>query len=93
MVMATTTREQLHRLVDRLAETELNAAKRYLEYLHVVGGIPRVLAEAPEEDEPVSPREAAALAEAESRIDRGELVPDGEFESALAKARSASRSR
>jgi hypothetical protein len=87
MTMATTTREQLHHLVDTLPESELTAAKRYLEYLQMTGGPPRELAEAPEDVEPLTPEEAAALAEADAQVARGELIPDVEFDAALARAR------
>ncbi|MGH2461300.1 MAG: hypothetical protein ACRDIY_20770 [Chloroflexota bacterium] len=89
--MATSTRDQLHQLVEKLPDSELDAARRYLEYLETTGKLPRILAEAPEEPEPVSPDEAAALASAEAQVARGELVPDAEVDRALARARHSRR--
>jgi hypothetical protein len=85
--MVSAAREQLHHLVDTLPESELNAATRYLDYLQTTRGVPRVLFEAPEESEPVSIEEVAALGEADAQVDRGELIPDAEFDAALAQAR------
>ncbi len=54
-------KEQLHRLVERLAETEVHAAQRFLEYLCDVSQDPvlQALRDAPDDDEPLSPEEAA----------------------------------
>ena len=87
--MVTALRDQLHRLVDRLPDAELGAAKRYLEYLDVAGGLPSVLAEAPEDDERLDAGEAAALAEAEAQVAQNALVEDSGFEDALRLARLA----
>ncbi len=58
-------REQVHRLVDELPEDELDAAKRYLQYLRDQGDpFARVLAEAPEDDEPSTAEENASAREA-----------------------------
>ncbi len=59
-----TTKEKLLHLVNALPETELVAAERYLEYL-TQSTDPLVLALelAPEDDEPVTDAERAAIAE------------------------------
>jgi len=87
--MVTTPRAQLHQLVDKLPESELEAARHYLEYLQATLRVPRALVEAPEETEPISPTESAALAEADAQVRQGEVIPDAKFEAALAKARLA----
>lgn len=59
-------RDSLHRLVDDLPESEIVRAERVLEALKETAGAPRVytLENAPEGDEPETPEEAAAVAEA-----------------------------
>lgn len=71
-----TTREELHRLIDALPESEWHAAHRFLEYLQDRGTDPLLLAlaDAPEDDEPVTPEEEAAVREAYQAIARGEVV-------------------
>ena len=55
--MDTDPRDRLHRLVDRLPETEVHAAARYLEYLSERGDpLVRIAMAAPEEDEELSER-------------------------------------
>ncbi|MBI3964484.1 MAG: hypothetical protein HY329_02525 [Chloroflexi bacterium] len=54
-----TTRELLHDLVERLPETELDAARRHLEEL--VDPVLRALRRAPLDDEPESEAERAAV--------------------------------
>ena len=90
--MVTALRGQLHQLVDRLPNGDLGAARRYLEYLDVVGGLPMLLADAPEDDSFLSPSEAAALAEAEAQLAQSVLIPDTEFDAAVNRAGQAVRS-
>ncbi len=54
-------KEELHELVDRLADSEVHAARRFLEFLTDLSGDPVLCAlyEAPFDDEPLSPEEAA----------------------------------
>ena len=85
--MAIATRDQLHQLIDKLPEDELGAAKQYLERLQASASVPAILVDAAEEDEPVAPGEAAALAEADAQVARGEVVADEDFDLALARAR------
>ena len=59
------TKEELHRLVDTLPESELDTAARVLEALTVVADpVARSLANAPAHEEPETPAEAAAEAQA-----------------------------
>ena len=91
--VVTATRDQLHRLIDKLPEDELGAARQYLEYLEASGGLPAVLAEAPEEEDPLTPAEAASLAEAEAQVAQGEIIPDTNIDAALARARQHQATR
>ena len=57
-------RASLHRLIDDLPETEIARAKRVLEALRETAERPLyTLESAPEDDEPETPEEAAAVAE------------------------------
>lgn len=71
---AKSTKEQLHRLVDELPQSELHAARRFLEYLRNMRSDPvlRALMEAPEDDEPETPEERAAVREAWQEYLRGQ---------------------
>ncbi len=56
-----TVKEELHQLVDSLPENELPVARRFLEFLADLSCDPvlRALHEAPIDDEPLPPEEAA----------------------------------
>ena len=70
-----TIKEELHRLVDELPESESHAAKRFLEYLRNMGDpMMRSLMEAPEDDEPTTPEEDKGAAEAWQEYLRGEAI-------------------
>lgn len=70
-----TKREAVRRLVDEVPEAVLDAAERYLQYLRDQGDpLLRALTNAPEEDEPISAAEEAAVAEGRAEADRGELI-------------------
>jgi len=70
-----TSKEELHRLVDELPESELHGAKRFLEYLRNMGDpMMQALMEAPEDDEPETEEERAAVAEAYEDIAAGRVV-------------------
>jgi hypothetical protein len=81
-IIAMTTKKHLHRLVEGLPESELEAAERYLSYLRLTGSSPllRALIEAPDDDEPVRPEEVAAIEEALAESARGEVVADSELQ-------------
>ena len=72
------TKESLHRLVDDLPDSEVDAAERYLKYFVVARQDPflRALANAPLDDEPETDGERAAVAEARLAPARGEVVSD-----------------
>jgi predicted transcriptional regulator len=72
-------REDLHRLVDDLAEKDLVPAKRYLAYLwNTRDPLRQCLMEAPYDDEPLSEEDIAALDEAWEDVRAGRLVPHEE---------------
>lgn len=61
----TATRDELHRLLYEVPDEELDAAKRYLQYLRALGDpIARVLTDAPLDDEVTSPEEDASARDA-----------------------------
>jgi len=61
-------REELRRLVDELLEKELNAARRYLEFIRHMGKDPVrwALGNAPLDDEPVTYEERERVAQADA---------------------------
>ena len=71
-----TAREKLHKLIDELAESELAEAERALEELRKRGpsSLPRVLAEAPCDDEPEREQERAAVQKARENVAAGRVV-------------------
>lgn len=73
-----TTKEALHRLIDALPDEE---AERLL--LTIEDPVARSLALAPLDDEPETPDEAAAVAEARAEIARGEAQSTAELRRAL----------
>ena len=71
-----TIKDELHRLVDELPQKELHGAKRFLEYLRNMGDpFLEALMEAPEDDEPETEEEKAAVAEAYEDLKAGRLIP------------------
>ena len=70
-----TTRETLHKLLDLLPESEWEELRRVLEK-HLAKNDPvlRAFLEAPEDDEPETEEERAAVAEAYEDIARGEVI-------------------
>jgi len=64
--------EQIHQLLDELPDDELEAARRYLQYLRDQGDpFARALADVPEDDEQSSPEEDASAREAWKRRHEG----------------------
>lgn len=60
-----TTKEDLHRLVEQLPDSGVDAAARYLEYLRDMGDrLLRKLLQAPEEEEELTEKAKASLEEA-----------------------------
>jgi hypothetical protein len=75
-----TVKERLHRLVDRLPESEELTAARILEALVATADpVQRALASAAPDDEPESEEEKRAVAEARAALARGEVVRDEEL--------------
>jgi hypothetical protein len=72
-----TTKEKLHRLVDALPNAVLDEAEDFLQELQQRATDPllQALAAAPEDDEPETDEERAAVAEARAAIARGEVEP------------------
>ncbi len=79
-------KEDLHRLVDELPESALPAAFQRLEQLRGVEDDPYYVAlmNLPIDDEPDTPEEAAAVAEAWQEYLRGEVRPWREVREGLA---------
>ena len=78
------TREELRHLVDDLPDSELDTARRFLQYLRdTADPVLRAFLDAPEEDEPETDEERAAVAEAREDFEAGRVVPleevKGEF--------------
>jgi len=71
-----TTRDALHQFVHELSDDE---AERLLGALQSADSVARGLARAPIDDEPETPEEAAAVAEARAAVGRGELLSTGEL--------------
>ena len=70
-------RQQAHALLDLLPAEKLSAVRRVLEVM--VEPLARSLAEAPVEDEQITPETAAALNRARTSIARGEGTPHDEI--------------
>jgi hypothetical protein len=70
--MADANRSELHELLDRIPEQEIESTREYLRSL--VDPVETALLSASEDDEPLSEHERAALAEAERRQRRGAKV-------------------
>lgn len=71
-------RERLHRVVELLPEDEVEAALRFVESLHDTqrgDEFTRVLMEAPEDDEPLSPDEISRLDRAAEEARKGQTIP------------------
>lgn len=79
-----TVKEKLYHLVNALPETELLAAERYLEYLaHSADPVALALELAPEDDEPVTDADRAAMAEARAELDAGLGIPSEQLKREL----------
>jgi hypothetical protein len=74
-----TIKDDLHHLVDELDDVAAREALVLLQDLK----LPRVLREAPIDDEPETDEERAAVAEAEAAIARGDVIPDEDLEREL----------
>jgi len=68
------TKDTLHRLIDDLPDSLVDEAARRLTQLQD-DPILRAFLEAPEDDEPLTPEEIAAVEEGEAEMARGETIP------------------
>ena len=69
-------KEDLHRLVDQLPDSELHAVRRFLEFLRQqTDPVLIALMSAPEDDEPETDEERTALAEAYADVAAGRVIP------------------
>ena len=66
-------KQQVHEMVERLAPSQLTAVRGLLEAL--LDPVARSLANAPVEEEEITPEMAAALDRARASIERGEGIP------------------
>lgn len=74
-----TTRERLRRLVDEVPEDEIRVAERFLEYLRDAHTPLYTPETAPFDDEPVTPEEEAAVAEALEELATGKAMSTAEL--------------
>ena len=77
-----TTREALHHMIDELPEDALPTVAHLLETLRSADDarLPRVLVDAPWDDEPESAEEREAVKEAYAAVARGAIVPDEDLD-------------
>lgn len=70
-----TTREQLHKMIDDLPECDLHMAEMLIQWRHELRDDRMLvtLATAPLDDEPETPEEAVAVAEAREAAARGDV--------------------
>jgi predicted transcriptional regulator len=74
-----TVKDRLHRLVDELSEQETHTAERFLEFLRYSHDpLMRAGLAAPDDDEPETPEEAAAIEEARADMAAGRVLPHEE---------------
>lgn len=78
-------REKMHRLVERIPETEVTHALRYLQYLEEIGEDPvrRALDNAPLDDEPETEEERAAVEEGKADLRAGRTLSTEELKREL----------
>ncbi len=72
-----TTKASLHVLIDQLPETMLPEAERYLRRLQAAesDSFLQFLLNAPEDDEPLTAEDIAAIEEGKAEIARGDVLP------------------
>ena len=69
------TKEDLYKLVSELPDSELDAARLYLEYLRNPGDpVLKALLEAPQDDEPLSKEDEQAVSEAKEDLENGRII-------------------
>lgn len=88
-----TTREELHALIDELRPDQLSEVARYLGRMRErqrVSSLREILANAPLDDEPVTPEEEAAIAEAWEDVWAGRVISDEDLDVELEDKKAAS---
>ncbi len=73
------TRDKLHQLIDALPDSELPAAARALEELAHRPTLAELFANAPFDDEPLTPEDAAAIAKGRAAAAAGHVIGDEEL--------------
>ena len=85
--MSTQTRDRLHRLIDELPEQDLSAVEQLLTERHLDDDtFRRMLAEAPEDDEPLTAEDIAAIEEGVQDVKAGRLISNDELWRRLGQA-------
>ena len=78
--MSTPTRDRLHRLIDELPEQDLPTVEQLLTERRLDDdAFRRMLAEAPEDDEPLKAKDIAAIEEGLQDVAAGRLIPNDEL--------------
>ncbi len=78
--MSTQTRDRLHRLIDELPEQDLPAVEQLVTERRLDNdGFRRMLAKAPEDDEPLTAEDIAAIEEGLRDVEAGRLTPNDEL--------------
>ena len=78
--MRSALKKDLYELIEALPDTEVEAARRYLQYLRDMGDpVLRSARNAPLDDEPETDEERAAVQEAREAAARGEALTDEEL--------------
>ena len=78
------TKKDLKGIVDQLPESELQTARRFLEYLRdTCDPVLQAFLKAPEDDVPETEEERAAVPEAYEALARGDVVSDEELKREL----------
>ena len=75
--------EELHQIVDELADEDIARAKELLARLR----LERTLAEAPEDDEPLTDEDREAIREGGDAYERGDVFADEDLDAELARLR------
>jgi hypothetical protein len=77
-------RERVHQLIEDLPESELPAVEQFIKQRRdAADPFLRAVANAPEDDEPLSPEDEAAIEEGLDAIERGEVISQDELRRTL----------
>lgn len=81
--MSTTTKADLHRLIDALGDDDVDAARQALVVLFADDPVGLALALAPLDDEPLTEEDLAAIREGEAALARGEVISHADLKREL----------